>query len=412
MHPLKVIAIIVLAGLAGAALAGVAYVASRTVKTDVAQSRLDPFYTPPATLPTPGSVIRTEPLGVTVTGGTSLRMLYASSDVNRKSTASGAMVFLPSTPAPAGGRPVVAWAHGTVGQGDACAPSRSANPLSQLDPWLTTMLQLGWIVVATDYTGLGTPGVEQYLVGEQEARDVVSSVQAVQTLPDAHAATKWSVFGHSQGGHTALWTGALAQELAPELSLVGVAAAAPAAELGEIVELQWNQLAGWVIGAEVVRSWQQAFPDLEMNPVLTAPAEENYERLAEECVLDATAESFARFNLFKQSFFARNPMDLPGWQHAIAQETPRPLPAQIPVFLAQGTLDTVVYPEPNVALFDHWCTAGSTITPLFVATDHLQIAKIAAPEIITWMSHRFNGDHDIPSCDGERPVGVVNQPAS
>ena len=94
--------------------------------------------------------------------------------------ASGGMLFVPSSPAPAGGRPVVAWAHGTLGQGDACAPSRSSNPLQDTDNWLGEMLALGWVVVTTDYVGLGTPGTDQYLVAQAEARDVVNAVRAAR----------------------------------------------------------------------------------------------------------------------------------------------------------------------------------------------------------------------------------------
>lgn len=412
MQALKVIAIVVCAAMLSALLTGVAYFAAQTAKTDVTQSQLDAFYTPPSALPAPGSVIRVEPMRLEIPGGRALRMLYSSAHADGSAAASGAMVFIPDREAASSGRPVVAWAHGTVGQGDACAPSRSANPTSQLLPWLGTMMELGWLVVATDYTGLGTPGTELYLVGDQEARDVVTSVQAARSLPDVQASTSWSVFGHSQGGHSALWAGELASELAPDLRLVGVAAAAPAAELAQIVELQWDELAGWVIGAEVARSWPEAAPGLPIDGVLTEPALKNYERLAQECVLDATAESFARFNVFKQDFFNTNPLQVPAWSRFVEEQTPQPLPSDVPVFLAQGTLDTVVYAEPNLHLFTSWCDAGSTITPLFLATDHLQIAKLAAPEVISWLSRRFNGERDNTNCRDETPIGVTNQGSS
>jgi len=157
-----------------AALGAGAYLV-QTWQTDQRQDALEPFYTPPDPLPTtPGTVIRTEPLGVDVNGGTALRMLYVTQRPTGEPVASGAMVFLPTSPAPSGGRPVVAWAHGTVGMGNACAPSRSTNPLSDTNTWLEPMLARGWVVVATDYAGLGTPGDELYLVSDAEARDVVN----------------------------------------------------------------------------------------------------------------------------------------------------------------------------------------------------------------------------------------------
>jgi len=66
----------------------------------------------------------------------------------------------------------------------------------------------------------------------------VNAVRAACQAPGADAGTRWAVWGHSQGGHAALWTGALAAQLAPELTLIGVAAAAPAAELLALAHLQ------------------------------------------------------------------------------------------------------------------------------------------------------------------------------
>ncbi len=39
---------------------------------------------------------------------------------------------------------------------------------------------MGWTFVATDYEGLGTPGVHPYLVGLSEARGVLDIVRAAQ----------------------------------------------------------------------------------------------------------------------------------------------------------------------------------------------------------------------------------------
>lgn len=66
------------------------------------------------------------------------------------------------------------------------------------------MIQLGWALVATDYTGLGTPGVQAYLLKDQEVRDTVNSVRALQQIPNSNVGSRYAVFGHSQGGHTAL----------------------------------------------------------------------------------------------------------------------------------------------------------------------------------------------------------------
>ena len=292
----RVIGILLLALLVSGAIWGVAAVLGQRSAAQDLQASLDPFYTPPEPLPTePGTVLRVEPLSfddsdVSVEGGTAYRMLYVSARPDGTPAASGAMIFVPDLPAPQGGRKVVAWAHGTVGMGDACAPSRSLNGTQDMAGWLEQMMALGWVVVATDYVGLGTPGVELYLVAQAEVNDVVNSVRAARNWEPAGAGSTYAVFGHSQGGHSALWTGHLGAQVAPELDLVGVAAAAPAAELPEIVGAQWDTAVGWAIGPEATTAWTAIDPALPLDGVVTGAGIDNTERLSDECITPAALE--------------------------------------------------------------------------------------------------------------------------
>jgi hypothetical protein len=84
--------------------------------SDERQHELAAFYVPPDPLPQElGTVIRSQPLGVSVPGATAYRLLYVSETAAGVRAASGAMIFIPTGPAPSGGRPVVAWAHGRAG---------------------------------------------------------------------------------------------------------------------------------------------------------------------------------------------------------------------------------------------------------------------------------------------------------
>ncbi|MFM8773146.1 MAG: lipase family protein, partial [Actinomycetota bacterium] len=269
MKPGRIVLLVVIAILLAGAVTSFSVVMGNVRQDRSAQAELAPFYEPPAVLPAPGSVIRTAPLtfpdtddSLELQGARAYRMLYVSERPDGTPAVSGAMVFVPDSPAPPEGRPVVAWAHGTVGMGDACAPSRSPRGTNDMSGWLEQMLTLGWVVVATDYVGLGTPGPELYLVAEAEVNDVVNSVRAIRSWPEAQASNRYAVFGHSQGGHSALWAGALARAKAPDLDLVGVAAAAPAAELTPIVDAQWAGAVGWVIGPEAAIAWSAIDPSL------------------------------------------------------------------------------------------------------------------------------------------------------
>lgn len=51
-------------------------------------------------------------------------------------------------------------------------------------PAMNEAIEAGWVIVATDYPGLGTSGGHAYLVGEDAARAVLDSVRAVLALAD------------------------------------------------------------------------------------------------------------------------------------------------------------------------------------------------------------------------------------
>ena len=383
------------------------FINSRIKTTNEAdrQTALQPFYTPPAQISgPPGTIIRQEPLGIDVPGATAIRMMYVTQRSDGTSAVSSGMVFMPTTPAPAGGRPVVAWAHGTVGGGVKCAPSRSDAPTQPLQGWLPQMLSLGWIVTATDYVGLGTPGTEAYLVGQDEARDVVNSVRAARSMTNADASDRWVVWGHSQGGHAAIWTGELAASLAPELHLLGVAAAAPAAQLPEIMQAQWDTPIGWVIGPAVAISWPLVNPDLPTAGIISQAGLDNTNRLQAACVTDAAIEAVVREKAGQQ-YFDVNPSQNSAWFEVAKSQTPTPLPASMPFMLAQGTGDDVVLPGPNALLQNLWCAAGSTITTLWMGgVNHMAAANVAGPAVVPWINDRF---HDVPAgrtCGTAPPV--------
>ena len=203
--------------------------------TDTAQKVLASFYVLPAGWQStvPGAVLRAETVAGVPSGGRGWRILYRTQKADGSPAVSSGLVFAPGPQAPAvlpGGRNVIAWAHPTVGLGVDCAPSRAPDVEADI-PGLANFLAAGWVVVATDYAGLGTPGPSQFLVGAAEAHDVLNSVRAARRMPGVDAGTRVGLWGHSQGGNSVLWTAGLAARYAPELDILAVAAAAPAADL-------------------------------------------------------------------------------------------------------------------------------------------------------------------------------------
>lgn len=379
------------------------------------QASLQPFYTPPSPLPStqPGYLIRTEPINVSVAGGQAYRMLYVSQLADGSPAVSSGMFFVPNTTAPAGGRKVVAWAHGTLGFGDNCAPSRNPTTgLNDTQNWLSGMMQRGWAVAATDYVGVGTPGEPYYLIGQSEAHDVLNSVRALRNFAPAQAGDDFATWGHSQGGHSSLFSAQLANSYAPELHLMAAAAAAPAAELPALFGEQYNNTIAWGIGPDAAVSWPMVYPNLPLQGILSNSAMRNYQKLAYGCVTQEVPGLELRAAL-GEKFFQTNPMDNPQWYGAAQAQTPQVGDIKVPLYIAQGLTDTVVLPNTTALLVQSACGQKvNTTTNWLGNTGHLQVAVVSGPSVVEWLQDRFDRLPVVGSCHQPLPVQPASSPAA
>tara|TARA_R110000764_G_scaffold90881_1_gene173383 strand:- start:41480 stop:42706 length:1227 start_codon:yes stop_codon:yes gene_type:complete len=158
----------------------------------------------------------------------SVRILYSSTDARWDSgeVPVSAALFLPLGEPPAEGWPLLAWAHGTLGIADVCAPSwtgfRDRDAV-----YLNSWLEQGFAVVATDYQGLGGLGPHPYSVWQAEGRSVLDSIRAAQAARPNIISTRSFIAGQSQGGGAALGAATLASVYAPELDILGAIVSGP-----------------------------------------------------------------------------------------------------------------------------------------------------------------------------------------
>lgn len=192
----------------------------------------------------PGDVLRAEPVDLTgpLVGAEGWRVLYRSTTAGGEPAVVSGMVLAPVGDGPEGGRPVVAWAHGTTGIADRCAPSATGNLFyDDYGAVARDLLDQGFVVAATDYHGLGTPGVHTYHRSEELAHATIDSVAAAHDLTDvAPLRPEWFVVGHSEGGLAALVTDAAARESLPDLDYLGAVVAAPTPPLGSYAPLMFG----------------------------------------------------------------------------------------------------------------------------------------------------------------------------
>lgn len=164
------------------------------------------FYDTPDPLPEgkPGALIRSQefdqyeiPYSITA-----IRILYHSHSASGKDVAASGVVLFPyDQKPPAGGWPVIAWAHGSTGIARTCAPSLMRN--IGYGPLLSMYVNLGYAVVATDYAGLGTRFRNAFLDGPSNAADVINSIPAARAaVPQLGA--RWVVMAKAEGGLTVI----------------------------------------------------------------------------------------------------------------------------------------------------------------------------------------------------------------
>jgi pimeloyl-ACP methyl ester carboxylesterase len=341
----------------------------------------------------PGTIIRSQPMMVAPNGAAAYRVLYRSKGLHDEPIAVSGVIVVPRGPVPEGGRPIVAWAHPTSGVVPRCAPSRALFVFRQIQG-LRDMIERGYVVTATDYPGLGTVGPHPYLVGVSEGRAVLDSVRAARAMPAAGVGARFAVWGHSQGGQASLYTGILAKTYAPELALVGVAAAAPATELATLMADDLNSNGGRNLTAMTLWSWQRVF-GAPMAQVLKPAAIPVVDVLAEECI-ESIYDFFLRQRtarpLVKAFLSVPNPLDLEPWRSLAADNTPGVLPNDIPIFLAQGSDDNLVHPAVTADYMGGLCRAGSRVRLLSLpGIGHAFIGRDSASRVVAWIGDRFAG---------------------
>lgn len=209
------------------------------------------FYTPPAPLPdvAAGSIVRSEPsrLAVSIPGApqavpaSATRIMYRSSDTDGAPAAVVGTYLAPAAPWNGPGpRPLIAFAGGSKGQGDQCAPSKLLTTLIEYEPPLDVMVEFdvvalysllarGMAVVMTDYHGLGTPAVHDLLNRKAQAYALLDAARAARALPGNGLAPDAPVllYGYSQGGSAAAAAAELRGSYAPELDVRGAYVGAP-----------------------------------------------------------------------------------------------------------------------------------------------------------------------------------------
>jgi hypothetical protein len=359
----------------------------------------DSFYIPPDLLGQgrPGDLIRAEPMDVYLAPGLRLRarawrVLYRSTTATGESTAVSGTVLLPPRPIRQA-RPLIGYAVGTHGIGDAAAPSRLlARGLDWEAGLIAMVLARGWAVAVTDYQGLGTPGDHTYMVGRALGPNVLDAMRAARQVEPTELPCEGpaAIVGYSEGGAAAAWAAQIQSTYAPDVPLVGVAAGAAAAD----IEIAGPSLDGSFFSFFIAYGgigYAAAYPELELDPYLTPIAREGIAALRESSIIQATlwGPRFARAADLTQP----NVLELPEWRARLQENRLGQLPPVMPVLLHHARRDQIVSFHQSLNLRDEWMALGANVR-LYVTRggfDHISGAVAGAPVALEWVARRLKG---------------------
>ena len=386
-----------------------------------------------------GQIVRQEPLATPVAGAQAWRIAYISSDLEDQNTTATAVVVAPVGARLNDGRPVVAWAHGTTGTAQNCGPSQVPNPAQPLneyflvggDSWtdyglpnVEAFIKEGYVVVATDYQGLGGGGRHQYAVAATQARDVINSVRAAGVLAASGAGKKAIVYGWSQGGGATIAAASLTDYVARKgtvsdgIQLVGFVALAPfdvavitsattfdqaSAEklISDLTTAFSDNVFNFTHFAMMLWGTAAAFPGLRMNDILTDDGAKILDNVFSNKCMHAAADTlnYAYSSEYK-SLINPQPKDALAWAQALIKGSVGPVKPMAPVVIYWGIKDTVVPPIMGKLYQEQMCRLGGNVGRVQLSGEqtHFSTPVVAAPLYLSWVKDRFAGRPAANAC--------------
>jgi len=351
----------------------------------------------------PGTVVDSAPLrhGLWIPKATSRawKLTYVTTDSHGDRALSTGTVFVPHGTPPKGGWPVISWAHGISGLGDGCAPSKVGPVLKQRDwSYLRTWMQQGYAVVASDYVGLGTPGLMPYLDTKATAHSVVDIVKAgVSFTADKRCrlrlSEKWVTIGQSQGGGGSVGTARYATEYGGRsLDYRGAVGTGTPAYIEDYVMLLGPEVPPLTpdLGAYltyIVASLRDVHPELGIDGILTETGKK-YVKLAETMCDEEFAEKMD--GVAVGSFFSAPMATLPDVYATLKDYMGMPESGfDTPFFMGHGAADTDV-PYAQTARYAAVLQAnGEPVVFKTYPTDHSGTMQASLADTIPFVKRQM-----------------------
>jgi len=400
-----------------------------------AEPPVPPFYasvmkmTPEGKL---GQVIKQEAIATSVTGARGWRIAYISSDISGRKTIATGLVVAPMGPAPAGGRPVMSWAHGTTGSAQNCGPSQVIDPAVPLNeyflvggnswtdygiPSVEEFIKEGYVLVATDYQGLGGGGRHQYSVSATNGMDTLNAARAAVSMKETGANKKTLVYGWSQGGGAVIALAGMSEYIkqtgtaADNLDMIGFVAMAPqdlsilapAGKLDQAAADQFFQdfqklfldnVFNFTHATMYYWGTQAAFSNLKLSDIFTDEGVKVANEIYGNKCMHASSDTFNfNYGASYATLLKQTPANTLAWVQAVQKGGVPVAKPVAPVQIYFGTKDTAVPPMMHQMYQDQICKLGGNVGRMQLPGEqsHFTTPGSSKPFYLAWVKDRVAG---------------------
>ncbi len=347
-----------------------------------------------------------EPLPVQSAVGSYL-MRFETRDAAGEPATALAHLFVPEQAVDAGS--LLAFAPGSNGLVDACAPSRAYVQGGGLDTYGAYGLAYagqGLPTVVPNYIGFFDPDrIQPYFVADAEAHVVLDALraasQALSDMDPALAPTSAFAAGFSQGGHVVFATADRAASYAPDVPLAGVLGFGPSGEV-EVVMRAFPYVAPWILYAYADVYDGAIDPQALLQEPYASRLANDVQRL---CIAGVQAEypgdpAALLVPDLAASLRAGTLADTHPQLHAFVEANRTGVQEHgLPVIILQGVDDPVAPLQDQHRFVRRLCELGSPVRyPNYLRTRH-ETRYIGFEEALSWIRGRALGEDPPTDCD-------------
>lgn len=326
----------------------------------------------------------------------------------------------------------MAWAHGTTGSAQNCGPSQITDPTRALNQYFLMtgnswtdfgipngqeFINEGYVVVATDYQGLGGGGKHQYAVAATNGRDVINSARAASSMPEVGAGKKTLAYGWSQGGGAAIAAASMPDYLSQQGTVadnpqyLGFVALAPEDVAAMLPKVPTDEAGAAKVMQEFTAAnvpnvflfthfmmglWgaQASNPALKLTDVLTEEGAKVADQLSSNKCVHVMADAFNyAYGENYKSLIKPQASNTLAWLKTFVDGSVKPVKPVAPVVIYWGSKDVTVPPVMHELYQKQMCAMGAKLGRIQLPGEqtHFTTPGVSAPMYLEWVKDRIAG---------------------